>query len=126
MQYLLLIYAAEEYVESLDEGERQRYFRAFIDFTDSLERSGSLLSAHALAPTATATSVRAGEAGPLVTDGPFAETREQLGGVFLVDVKDLDAAIAIARSVPSVERTVVEVRPLLDCQAIAAGAAGPP
>ena len=111
MRYMLLIYGNEE---ALDEAERERCYGESVQLAHDLEASGHYLAASPLHPTATATSVRVRDGKRLVTDGPFAETREQLGGYFLIDAKDLDEAIAIAGRIPGARWGTIEVRPVVE------------
>ncbi len=108
MQYLLLIYSAE----SDDDAQSESIYAEFGAFTQGIVQSGNFKSADRLKPVATATTVRVREGRTLTTDGPFAETREQLGGYYLIEAKDLDEAIAIAAKVPSARYGSVEVRPV--------------
>ena len=114
MQYMLLIYVDEGAWAKLNEAERAAVFREYGQFTDGIRRSGHFLAGAPLRPTATATTVRVREGKRLVTDGPFAETREQLGGYYLVEAKDLDEAIAIAARIPGARTGSIEVRPVLE------------
>ncbi len=116
MQYMLLIYDREADWEAMTENERGRVFAEYRGFTDSIVKSGHYRAGDALQPTATATTVRVRNGKALTTDGPFAETREQLGGYYLVDAEDLDAAIAIAARIPSARAGSIEVRPVLDTE----------
>jgi hypothetical protein len=111
MKYMLLIYADEQ---SWTDDERERCFSESTQLTHDLNAAGQYLGASPLHPVATATSVRVRNGKRLVTDGPFAETREQLGGYFLIEAPDLDAAINIAARVPGARKGTVEVRPLLE------------
>ena len=111
MRYMLLIYADEQL---LTESERVKCYGESTQLAHELHASGQYLAAGPLHPTATATSVRVRGDKRLVTDGPFAETREQLGGYFLVDAKDLDEAIGIAARIPMARQGTVEVRPLVE------------
>jgi hypothetical protein len=111
MKYLLLIYLEEQ---SLSESYRQECYVESTQLAHDLHANGKYLSANPLHPTATATSVRVRDGKPLVTDGPFAETREQLGGYFLIDAKDLDEAIGIAARIPGARRGTVEIRPVIE------------
>ena len=112
MKYLLLIYFDEQ--AGLTEPERQDCYKESTQLAQELHSQGQFLSANPLHPTAMATSVRMREGKRLVTDGPFAETREQLGGYFLVEAKNLDEAIAIAAKIPMARKGTVEVRPVID------------
>jgi hypothetical protein len=111
MKYMLLIYADEN---AWTDDERQRCYEESTELTHDLHSKGKYISASPLLPVAAATSVRVREGKRLVTDGPFAETREQLGGYFMVEAKDLDEAIAIAAKVPGARKGTVEVRPVLE------------
>jgi len=111
MKYLLLIYFDEQ---SLTEAERQACYLESTQLAQELNSSGKYLSANPLQPVATATSVRVRDGKCLVTDGPFAETREQLGGYFLIDASDLDEAIGIAAKIPTAKKGTVEVRPIIE------------
>jgi hypothetical protein len=111
VRYLLLIYLDEQ---ALDEGDREECYRESLQLAEQIDAAGQYLAAAPLHPTSTATSVRVREGKRLVTDGPFAETREQLGGYFLVDARDLDEAIAIAARIPMARRGTVEVRPVIE------------
>ena len=111
MKYMLLIYLDEN---SLSEGERAQCYQDSAQFARELSGSGNYLGAGPLHPTSTATSVRIREGKRLVTDGPFAETREQLGGYFLIDAKDLDEALDIAGRIPAGRWGTVEIRPVME------------
>ncbi|MDZ4685577.1 MAG: YciI family protein [Planctomycetaceae bacterium] len=111
MKYMLLIYAAED---SYTEGEREHCYVESTQLVQQLHQSGQYISASPLQPVAVATSVRVREGKRLVTDGPFAETREQLGGYFMVEAKDLDEAIGIAGRIPGARKGTVEVRPVTE------------
>ena len=111
MQYMLLIYLEEQ---SLSDTEREHCYVESAQFAQQLNASGQYLAAAPLHPTSTATSVRVRDGKRLVTDGPFAETREQLGGFFLVDARDLDEAIGIAAAIPAGRWGTVEIRPVLE------------
>ena len=110
MQYMLLIYLDER---ALSESEREECYQESTQLAQELHSSGRYLAAAPLHPTSMATSVRVRDGKRMVTDGPFAETREQLGGYFLVDAKDIDEAIAIAGRIPMARRGTVEVRPVI-------------
>jgi hypothetical protein len=113
MQYLLLIYDNEKVWEDLPEAERNRLFGAYMTFTNDIKASGHYIAGDALQPVRTATSVRVRNGKTQTTDGPFAETREQLGGYYLVEAKDLDEATKIAARIPSAEIGTIEVRPVM-------------
>jgi hypothetical protein len=111
VRYMLLIYLDEQ---ALSESERERCYRESAQLAHQLNAAGQYRAAAPLQPTATATSVRVREGKRVVTDGPFAETKEQLGGYFLIDGTDLDEAIAIAARIPMARRGTIEVRPVID------------
>ncbi len=111
MRYMLLIYLDEQ---ALSETERQQCYQESTQLAHELNAAGQFLATAPLHPTAMATSVRVREGKRLVTDGPFAETREQLGGYFLIDAGDLDEAIAIAERIPMARRGTVEIRPVIE------------
>src|SRR5213592_63442 len=108
---MLLIYLDEQ---ALDDAERERCYHESAQLAHQLDAAGQYLAAAPLEPTATATSVRVRDGKRVVTDGPFAETKEQLGGYFLIDARDLDEAIAIAARIPMARRGTVEVRPVVE------------
>jgi hypothetical protein len=114
MKYMLLIYNEEKAWAEFSEAQRQGFMGEFMKFTQQIQTSGQWLSSSQLQPTSAATSVRVRDGKRLVTDGPFAETREQLGGYYLIEAKNLDEAIAIAARIPSVSAGTVEVRPLVE------------
>jgi hypothetical protein len=111
VKYMLLIYTDEKV---WTESEREKCCVESTQLTHELHAKGQYLGASPLHPVATATSVRVREGKRLVTDGPFAETHEQLGGFFLIEAKDLDEAIAIAARIPGARKGTVEVRPVLE------------
>jgi hypothetical protein len=111
MKYLLLIYSDEN---AWTESERESCYAESTQLTHELSANGQFLGASPLHSVSTATSVRVRNGKKLVTDGPFAETHEQLGGYFLVDAKDLDEAIAIAERIPSAHKGTVEIRPIVE------------
>jgi hypothetical protein len=111
MKYMLLIYYDEQ---TLSETEREACYVESTQLAHQIKSSGQYLAANPLHPTSMATSVRVRDGKRLVTDGPFAETREQLGGYFLIDAKDLDAAIGIAARIPTARKGTVEVRPVVE------------
>ncbi len=111
MQYMLLIYLDEN---ALSESQREQCYNDSTAFAHHLSSNGQLLTTAPLQPTSTATSVRLRDGKPMITDGPFAETREQLGGFFLINAKDLDEAIDIAAHIPAGRWGTVEIRPLVE------------
>jgi hypothetical protein len=111
MKYMLLIYSDEK---AWSDTERQHCFEESTQLTHDLNAKGKYLGAAPLQPVATATSVRVRDGKRQVTDGPFAETREQLGGYFLVEAKDLNEAISIAANIPGARKGTVEVRPVME------------
>lgn len=111
MKYMMLIYSDEN---AWTEGERERCYIESTELTHELHSRDQFLGASPLQPVATATSVRVRDGKRLVTDGPFAETREQLGGYFLIDAKDLNEAITIAARIPAARKGAVEVRPVME------------
>jgi hypothetical protein len=112
MQYILLIYENEAEAKSRNAEEGQRIFGEYMAFTAAIKQSGQMRAGEPLEPTATATTVRVKAGKTVRTDGPFAETREQLGGFYIVEAKDLDEAVAIAARIPSAKAGAVEVRPI--------------
>ena len=112
MQYMLLIYDNEAEMVANRKGATDVMMAEYREFTDSILKSGNLKAGDALQPTSTATCVRIRNGKTLTTDGPFAETKEQLGGYYLIEAKDLDEATKIAARVPSAKSGTVEVRPV--------------
>jgi hypothetical protein len=115
MKYMLLIYTDEN---AWAEGEREQCFAESTALTHELHNQGKYLGASPLHPVATATSVRVRQGKRQVTDGPFAETREQLGGFFLIDAANLDEAIDIAGRIPGAKKGTVEIRPVLELEGL--------
>jgi hypothetical protein len=113
MQYLLLIYRNEAELNKMTPADRQTMSAEYGTYTQSIVQSGHFKAGDGLQPTTTATTVRVREGKTLTTDGPFAETREQLGGYYLVEAKDLDAAIALAARIPGARDGSIEVRPVM-------------
>jgi len=113
MKYMLLIYADEQV---WTEPERQKCYGESTQLAHALKSNGQYLAASPLQPVSTATSVRVRNEKRLVTDGPFAETREQLGGYFMVDAKNLDEAIDIAGRIPAARKGTVEIRPIVEIE----------
>ncbi len=118
MKYMLLVYMQEQ---AMNDAERRQCYTDSTRLTQELAEKGQYVAAAPLHPVATATSVRVREGKSLVTDGPFAETREQLGGFYIVDVNDLDEAIAIAARIPPASKGAIEIRPIMELSGLAAG-----
>jgi hypothetical protein len=112
MQYMLLIYDNEAEMLANRKGAGEVMMAEYREFTDSILKSGNMKAGDALQPTSTATCVRIRNGKTLTTDGPFAETKEQLGGYYLIEAKDLDEATKIAARVPSAKSGTIEVRPV--------------
>ena len=113
MQYLLLIYRNENYMTDMTATDRQKLAGEYGVFTQSIIQSGHFKAGDGLQPTTTATTVRVRDGKTMTTDGPFAETREQLGGYYLVEAKDIDDAVALAARIPEAKRGSIEVRPVM-------------
>ncbi|MCA1576747.1 MAG: YciI family protein [Acidobacteria bacterium] len=120
MKYMLLIYHDEQSWDAITDAERQQVYLEYRNLRGELESRGQFLSGSELQPITTATTVRVRDGKDLVTDGPFAETHEQLGGYFLIEAKDLDEATSIAARIPSARTGTIEVRPLVEHAAEAA------
>jgi hypothetical protein len=112
MQYLLLIYSEEKQFATLPQAELGKLMNEFNAFTKGIKDSGNFRAGDRLQQTSSATTVRVREGKTLLTHGPFAETREQLGGYYLVEAKDLDEATAIAAKIPGARLGSIEVRPI--------------
>jgi hypothetical protein len=113
MQYLLLIYRNEAEQAKMDAAALQKMSGDYGAFTQSIIQTGNFKAGDALQPTSTATTVRVRDGKTLTTDGPFAETREQLGGYYLVEAKDLDTALEMAARIPGAKTGSIEVRPIM-------------
>ena len=113
MQYLLLIHDAESVWETMPEQERNALYGEYMAYTNELRESGALVGANQLQPTSTATTVRVRDGEQVVTDGPFAETKEQLGGYYLIEVESVDEALEWAAKIPSARYGTIEVRPVV-------------
>ena len=113
MKYLLLIYENEKAFEAISEAEQGKIFQEYMDYTNGIKKAGNYIAGEALQPISTATTVRVKNGKTLTTDGPFAETREQLGGFYLVEAKDLDEAIKLAAGIPDARAGSIEVRPIM-------------
>jgi hypothetical protein len=118
MKYMLLIYIDEQ---AMNEAEREHCYVESTQLAHELKSNGQFVATSPLQPVSTATSVRVRDGKKLVTDGPFAEAREQLGGYFMVDVKDLDVAISIATRIPGARVGTVEIRPVIEIPGLPKG-----
>jgi hypothetical protein len=112
MKYLCLIYQDESLAQKLPKAEFEKLYAEYAAFADEIKKSGRLIGNHGLQPTRTATTVRVRNGEVMTTDGPFAETKEQLGGYFLIEAKDLNEAIQVAAKIPSARFGSIEVRPV--------------
>ena len=113
MQYMLLIYDTEGSMGAMTADQRNAFMGEYGAYTEGLRAAGKFVAGDGLQPTSTATSVRVRDGERLVTDGPFAETKEQLGGYYLIEAKDLNDAIQVASRIPSVKTGSIEVRPIM-------------
>jgi hypothetical protein len=113
MQYLLLIYENENGLNDVPADDAAVMYKEYMEYTEAIRASGHLKAGDALHPTTKATTVRVRDGKTLTTDGPFAETREQLGGYYLVEAADLDEAIKLAARIPSSRWGSIEVRPVM-------------
>jgi hypothetical protein len=118
MKYLLSIYGDESAQAGASEEDGKRMLEAYMAFGKQVEDAGAWIGGEGLQPTATATTVRVRDGERLTTDGPFAETKEQLGGFYLLECKDLDEAIEWAGKIPGAQYGSVEVRPVMDYEAV--------
>ncbi len=116
MKYLLLINASEADEDKMSEARMGEILEGYGKFTEELIASGALVDSNRLQPSTTATTVRVRNGKEAITDGPFAETKEQIGGYYLVDVANLDEAIAWAKKIPSVDYGSIEVRPIWEME----------
>ena len=114
MKYMLLIYDNEQAWAKLNEAEQRQVYAEYMQFTEEIKGSRNYLAGSQLHPIATASSVRVRDGKEIVTDGPFAETHEQLGGYYLIEAKNLDEATKIAGRIPSARYGTVEVRPVVE------------
>jgi hypothetical protein len=113
MEYMLLIYNSEADAKKIPDAVNQQIFQEYMTFTEEISKAGKNKGGAPLEQTTTATTVRVRNGKTVVTDGPFAETKEQLGGYYLVDAKDLDDAISIAARIPGAKYGSIEVRPVM-------------
>jgi hypothetical protein len=120
VQYLLLIHDDESHWSTMADDDRDKLYAEYGVFTNELRESGALVGANQLQPTSTATTVRVRDGETLTTDGPFAETKERLGGYYLIDVESLDEAIEWAAKIPTARVGTIEVRPVVPLRTPAA------
>ena len=113
MKYLCLIYDEEKKLGAMPKGESDAFMGEYFGFTEGIKKSGHYLGGNALQPVQTATTVRVRNGKVSTTDGPFAETKEQLGGYYLIEAKNLDDAIQVAAKIPSSRIGSIEVRPIM-------------
>jgi hypothetical protein len=113
MKYLLLMYQNESAMQKLPREKASEVHAAFMAYVDAMNKAGVLIANHGLRPTSEATTVRAPNGKANVLDGPFAETKEQLGGYYVIDAKDADEALAIAARIPGARHGSIEVRPVV-------------
>ncbi|MCE9572232.1 MAG: YciI family protein [Deltaproteobacteria bacterium] len=113
MQYLLLIYTPENAEAAMPPAEGRTMMADYLTFTQNIRKAGNFVAGDALQPTHTATTVRVRDGKVTTTDGPFAETKEQLGGYYLINAKNLDEAITIAAQIPGAKHGSIEVRPIM-------------
>ncbi|HKA79137.1 MAG TPA: YciI family protein [Xanthobacteraceae bacterium] len=112
MKYLLLIYANEANMQSRNKSETDQVHAAYGAYTEAMTKAGVIVGGERLRPTASASTVRVADGKTKVLDGPYAETKEQLGGYYMIDVPDLDAAISWAARCPGASHGTIEVRPV--------------
>jgi hypothetical protein len=113
MHYLCII-CAEQVMEQLEEADAREHFQEYVEFTESIRRSGHFVAANRLLPPDTAVTVRVRDGRISTTDGPFAETKEVFGGYYLIEARDLNEAILVAARIPGAARGCVEVRPIAE------------
>jgi hypothetical protein len=117
MKYLCLIYENEKNWETMPQGDAEAIMKEYFGFTENIRKNGKYVAGEALQPTPTATTVRVRNGKVSTTDGPFAETKEQLGGFYLIEANDLNDAIQVAAKIPSARLGAIEVRPVVDFSA---------
>jgi len=114
MKYVCLIYDEEKKIEGMSKPESDEFMGEYFAFTDDIKKKGKYIGGEALQPVQTATTVRVRNGKISTTDGPFAETKEQLGGFYLIDARDLNDAIQVASKIPSARLGTIEVRPVME------------
>ena len=117
MKYLCLIYESEQDWQNVSPAEGEAIMNEYFGFTENIKKNGKYLAGEALQPTSTATTVRVRNGKVSTTDGPFAETKEQLGGFYFIEATDLNDAIQVASKIPSARHGSIEVRPVVDFSA---------
>ncbi len=113
MKFLCLI-CAEKVMEDMPAADAEKHFQEYLEFTNRIKANGNFVSANRLKPSATARTVRVRDGKAMTTDGPFAETKEQVGGFYIIDATDMEDALAIAAQIPGARFGCVEVRPIAD------------
>ena len=124
MKYLCTIYGDESQWGDVTPEEMSEVMKAYFTFSEDAQKAGVLVAGEGLERTSAATTVRVRNGERVLSDGPFAETKEQLGGFYLLDCKDLDEALGWAAKIPGAQQGAVEVRPVMDYEAMRAGDAG--
>jgi hypothetical protein len=114
MKYACLIYDEEKKLDAMSQSESEAFMGEYFAFTDRIRQSGHYVGGEALQPVKTATTVRVRNGKTAATDGPFAETKEQLGGFYLIDARDLNDAIRVAAQIPSARLGSIEIRPIME------------
>ncbi len=117
MRYVCLIYDDEKVIDAMPKDATDAFFGEYFSFSEDLQKSGKYIAGEALQPVSTATTLRMRNGKLSTTDGPFAETKEQLGGFYLIEASDLNDAIQIASRIPSVRTGTIEIRPVIDFSA---------
>jgi hypothetical protein len=116
----MCLICAEVVMEQMPEADAEQHYQEYAAFTEAIKQSGQFVSGNRLTPAATATTIRVRDGKTSVTDGPFAETKEQLGGYYIIEAEDLDGAIRVAEKIPGARRGCVELRPIAaDAQTLA-------
>jgi hypothetical protein len=113
MKYVLLVYGSEKAWAAMSQEEQGRVYNEYMGLTEEFKKSGKMLACEPLDPTSTATTVRVRDGKSVSTDGPFADTKEQLGGLYVIDAKDLNEAMAWAAKIPDARTGSIEIRPVM-------------
>lgn len=114
MQYVLMIHVSESLTNSFSDSERAEWMQAYGQFHQEVQERGLMRGGAPLQPESTTTTVRIRESETMITDGPFAETKEQLAGIYILECKDLDEAIEVAKKIPDVHNGSIEIRPVFE------------